>query len=145
MHFTSKVGCIELVSTNLKEIYKNCKFKSSKMNLPSVVPLTSFSSGHGDDDVGGVVIDIRVIILVVVGICADAVQIVVVIIHVVIHVDHLKTIYRNDKLSTLNLGNLVKLRYSFGGSSTLLYYNQIYTEPVSPNPFWLSATFLRHP
>ena len=71
---------------------KSTKMKSSKMNSPSIVPLTTFSARHGDDDVSGVVVDVRIVVLIVVGVCADAVQIVVVVVHVVIHVDHLNTI-----------------------------------------------------
>jgi len=58
------------------------------MILPSVVTLTTFSPGHGDDNVGGVVVDVCVVINIVVGIGADAVQIVVVVIDVVVYVDH---------------------------------------------------------
>lgn len=69
-----------------KEIDKNDSHQ--KMILPSIVPLTTFFPGHGYDNVGGVVVDVRVVINIVVGIGADAIQIVVVVIDVVVHVDH---------------------------------------------------------
>ena len=55
---------------------------------PRIASLPPFPSRHRDDDVGRVVVDVRVVVLVVVGVGADPVQIVVVVVDVVVHVDN---------------------------------------------------------
>ena len=54
--------------------------------LPGITSFPSLSSGHGNDDVGCIVVDVGIVVLVVVGIGTDSVQVVVVVIHVVVHI-----------------------------------------------------------
>jgi len=56
--------------------------------LQGIASFPPFSSGHGNDDVGCVVVNIGVVVLIVVSVGADAIQVVVVVVDVVVNVDH---------------------------------------------------------